>query len=570
MGGTPCKGTPNSNKTISIAILGLDNAGKTTTTRVLEKAPVDSVAPTIGFSQTEITHKNEKIKLIDLGGAKTFREAWRHYYDDAYGFVYVLDSSEEDRLGENRDVLKRLLQEEKVKGKPILILANKQDKAEALDKNTILEDLKIERLVNENQTLCRVELCTAKSMNRNGKNSNIDESIRHGFDWLIKTVYENYDILHRRVDQDVQKRNEVELKAKRERQERVQRLRDEREKQEAEEDNKDKNKDDDDDDEDTIKKGFVPIGQAVKNAEKNSTEKPAKDKSNHKPTKSKSTDENLSHPPKPAPRSFSQTRTIINDENNDDQDRSRRYSTEHSPQRKESPISRPVSSNNNDNEQLNSTDDQTSIRSITGKKKKVIGAGRHRLNNDSLPPLAPSSAASRREDLTQNKGPPIGTPRPQPLVAQWAITMQAPQSTAEKLTTIASDNELDDDNDRKKSKSSKRIVSPRSNNDNNNEYTKNNNQKKSTRHKQNTHSNDDDDNMSQRSSSSRQKSRSRLSNNDQEDEINSKQYYKKNNDDDDDDDSNRRKPSSLRKIANNNSSHGSRSRNNENSDDDLR
>ncbi|CAF4334946.1 unnamed protein product, partial [Adineta steineri] len=108
---------------------------------------------------------------------------------------------------------------------------------------------------------------------------------------------------------------------------------------------------------------------------KNSTEKPAKDKSNHKPTKSKSTDENLSQPPKPAPRSFSQTRTIINDENNDDQDRSRRYSTEHSPQRKESPISRPVSSNNNDNEQLNSTDDQTSIRSIPGKKKKVIGAG---------------------------------------------------------------------------------------------------------------------------------------------------------------------------------------------------
>ena len=115
--------------------------GKTTTTRVLEKckdicgkffkrslkfsleylAPVDSVTPTVGFSQTEITHKNEKIKLIDLGGAKTFREAWRHYYDDAYGFVYVLDSSEEERLPENREVLKRLLQEEKVKGKPILM-----------------------------------------------------------------------------------------------------------------------------------------------------------------------------------------------------------------------------------------------------------------------------------------------------------------------------------------------------------------------------------------------------------------------------------------------------------------
>jgi hypothetical protein len=64
-------------------------------------------------------------------------------------------------------------------------------------------------------------------MSRNGKNAKIDESIRHGFDWLIKTVYENYDVLHKRVEHDSQKRNEVEQKAKRERQERVQKLREE-------------------------------------------------------------------------------------------------------------------------------------------------------------------------------------------------------------------------------------------------------------------------------------------------------------------------------------------------------
>lgn len=64
-------------------------------------------------------------------------------------------------------------------------------------------------------------------MNRNGKNSKIDESIRHGFDWLIKTIYENYDTLNRRVESDVKIRNEAEQKAKRERQERVQKLREE-------------------------------------------------------------------------------------------------------------------------------------------------------------------------------------------------------------------------------------------------------------------------------------------------------------------------------------------------------
>jgi len=71
------------------------------------------------------------------------------------------------------------------------------------------------------------ESCTAKSMNHNGKNSKIDESIRHGFDWLIKTIYENYDTLNKRVKEDVEKRNEAEQKAKRERQERVQKMREE-------------------------------------------------------------------------------------------------------------------------------------------------------------------------------------------------------------------------------------------------------------------------------------------------------------------------------------------------------
>lgn len=64
-------------------------------------------------------------------------------------------------------------------------------------------------------------------MSRSGKNPKIDESIRHGFDWLIKTVYEHYGPLHKRVEEDIRKRNEAEEKEKRERKERVQRMREE-------------------------------------------------------------------------------------------------------------------------------------------------------------------------------------------------------------------------------------------------------------------------------------------------------------------------------------------------------
>ncbi|CAF0775753.1 unnamed protein product [Didymodactylos carnosus] len=266
---TSCKGKQD-DKPIAIAILGLDNAGKTTTVKVLEGKPSDSVPPTVGYQRSKITHKNLTINLVDLGGGKGFRNAWRHYYDDSYGFIYVVDSSEIQRIDENRSELEKLLQEEKVKGKPVLILANKQDLPDALEENDILRKLNIEKLVNQNKTLCRVELCTARSLAQGKK---MDESVKHGFDWLIKTIYDRYEDLHRRVGIDVQKRQENEEKEKKERAERVQKIREERAKEKGE------GPEDDDSTFDKAKDPYVPIHQAVKNAE-NPLGKPPTGRSN--------------------------------------------------------------------------------------------------------------------------------------------------------------------------------------------------------------------------------------------------------------------------------------------------
>jgi hypothetical protein len=281
---------------------------------------------------------------------------------------------------------------------------------------------------------------------------------------------------------------------------------------------------------------------------------------------------------------------LHNEENSDDEERPRRRSADKSPQRQESPIPRSVSSPFDENDTI---DEQTSVRSTTGKKKKVIGAGRHRLHGDTLPPLAPSSSASRRDDFSVNKGPPAGTPRPQPVVAQWAITSPSPRVTAEKLTTIASDNELDDDEvKRKPLKPSNRIVSPHPlstnriirdkkpqlTNDDDNESFTSNDFKKSSREKRQTNLNDDDDDNFTRKSSSVQKSRPKLSDDDEDEfgdnrkKTNSKKNYNKNDDNDDDfnRDSSRRAPSSSRKTTGGDSSSRSHSRNNANVDDDLR
>lgn len=149
------------------------------------------------------------------------------------------------------------------------------------------------------------------------------------------------------------------------------------------------------------------------------------------------------------------------DPSSDAEERPRGHSHDRSPRARESPISRSQSSRFDDDDSNHSNDEQQPVRPTIGKKKKLIGPPRSRLNGDNLPPLAPSSAASRREDFAVSKGPPVGTPRPSGVVAQWAITSPSPHPGAEKLTSIASDNELDADADRHRApKPPPRLQSP--------------------------------------------------------------------------------------------------------------
>ncbi|CAF0754313.1 unnamed protein product [Didymodactylos carnosus] len=260
MGGAPCKAKENQ-KPVTIVILGLDNA-----------ASDDSVVPTVGFAKTEITHKNVKVNFFDLGGAKGFRNAWRHYFADAHAFVYVIDASESKRLEENQLQLEKLLQDDKVKGKPMLILANKQDKKNALSKDQIIENLDLQELLNGQKNRYRVEVCTAKvSQSTRGKKR--DESLANGFEWLLKTIDEHYDEINKRVESDRKKRDASEERNK-QAEDRVRKTRKDRDKENDDEL-------DETDEYDRKRQPFVPISEAVKNAENTSRKRlPPLSKSN--------------------------------------------------------------------------------------------------------------------------------------------------------------------------------------------------------------------------------------------------------------------------------------------------
>ena len=122
-----------------ILMLGLDAAGKTSITYKLKLGENIQTTPTIGFGVETIEFKNIKFNVWDIGGQDKIRGLWRHYFPNTQGLIYVIDSSDRERIGIAKDTLHSMLQEEDLKDSVLLIFANKQDLgvmsvAEVIDK----------------------------------------------------------------------------------------------------------------------------------------------------------------------------------------------------------------------------------------------------------------------------------------------------------------------------------------------------------------------------------------------------------------------------------------------------
>ena len=84
-----------------------------------------------------VTFQNTKLQVWDLGGQTGLRPYWRCYYQDTNAVVYVIDSADRERLEVARQELELMLQEEELKGAPVLILANKQDLPNAMNEQEV-------------------------------------------------------------------------------------------------------------------------------------------------------------------------------------------------------------------------------------------------------------------------------------------------------------------------------------------------------------------------------------------------------------------------------------------------
>jgi len=232
--------------------LGLDNAGKTVTSRCLvgawdPKLPsaATDTAPTIGFTRVSTRYKGFTVDIYDVGGSRTFRGIWPKYYHEVHGYIFVVDAtSNDERMTETGQVLADILSHDTVQGKPILLFGNKADDEEARDENQIVEDLDVEKLVNQAKCPTRVELSVATQ----------NEGLREGFKWLIKTIIASLPELGPRVARDVEREKQTEERRRIEIRKKMEEKRKAEDKeQEIVEDG-------------SPLPGFVPISEAVKNA----------------------------------------------------------------------------------------------------------------------------------------------------------------------------------------------------------------------------------------------------------------------------------------------------------------
>lgn len=166
----PCLEPPKQHKFI---IHGLDASGKTSFLYGLKQGEVVTTIPTIGFNVETLRVDGREYVGWDVGGRDKIRPLWRHYYHDTDAVVFMVDSVDIDRLDQARDEFHRMVNEEELAGKPVLLLCNKQDLPNAWTPSKIGEFMGVHGSKNK-----RVFGCSVKEL----------RGMKEGLQWLVDAI----------------------------------------------------------------------------------------------------------------------------------------------------------------------------------------------------------------------------------------------------------------------------------------------------------------------------------------------------------------------------------------------
>ncbi|CAJ1348968.1 unnamed protein product [Effrenium voratum] len=145
-------------KDMRILMLGLDAAGKTTI-----------------LYRLKLAYKNIKFTVWDIGGQDKIRALWRYYFQGTDGLIYVVDSSDRDRIQDAKEELQKILAEQEMEDAALLVLANKQDLPNAMTAAEVVDKLELQKLRHRQwfiQSTC----------------APTGDGLYEGLDWLSRTL----------------------------------------------------------------------------------------------------------------------------------------------------------------------------------------------------------------------------------------------------------------------------------------------------------------------------------------------------------------------------------------------
>ena len=120
---------------------GVHGDGKSTILYQLKMGETVKTIPTIGFNVETLDYKGLSFTVWDVGGQDKIRVLWKHYFENTNGLIFVLDSTDRDRIEDAAEEFKKMLAEEELKDCAVLVKDNKLDLNNALPPGEVTEKL---------------------------------------------------------------------------------------------------------------------------------------------------------------------------------------------------------------------------------------------------------------------------------------------------------------------------------------------------------------------------------------------------------------------------------------------
>eukprot|EP00756_Hemistasia_phaeocysticola_P007283 Hpha_TRINITY_DN14192_c0_g1::TRINITY_DN14192_c0_g1_i1::g.10724::m.10724/K07955/ARL8; ADP-ribosylation factor-like protein 8 len=163
------------NKKIELCLVGLENSGKTTLLNILSVGyPVDTM-PTVGLNVKMVKKQGISMKVWDLGGQERFRAEWARYTQGCDVIVYVVDSSDFERIHIAKKELHKLLEDRHLHGLPLLVVLNKIDLEPRMSKEDVIKEMNLEYVTENDWAVTQISAT---------QRTNISDVI----DWLTKNA----------------------------------------------------------------------------------------------------------------------------------------------------------------------------------------------------------------------------------------------------------------------------------------------------------------------------------------------------------------------------------------------